>query len=185
MSKMKKTFKMSRIKDELARIARIGQEFVDGDLCRQAWEPHSETFMCGDDMDYNPDACVPLKKTLMRLERLCPFPCSTTLWRRRPDFPDTGEVLLFGMHSSPQGGNKPPRGYVPPKMTRELEAVFLRGESAWRKDAGGGTVAILIGRGVAVNGVGVKNPFSLQLFVPVKDSMGDIAVALEVFTVVS
>jgi hypothetical protein len=185
MPKTKKRLKLNQIKDELARIARIGQEFVDGDLCRQAWEPHSETFMCGDDMDYNPDAGIPLKKTLMRLERLCPFPCGTTLWRRRPDFPDTGEVLLFGMHSSPQGGDKPPRGYVPPKMTKELQAVFLRGEGAWRRDAKNGRTAILIDRGVEVAGVGVKNPFSLQLFVPVKDSMGDTAAALEVFTVVT
>lgn len=173
------------IRQELMQVGRTGQLFVDGDLCRKAWHSHAETFLCGDDMDYNPETTVPLKKTLMRLERLSRFPCSTALWRRRPDVPDSGEALLFGAVGSPLGSEKPAnRGYQPPKMTKELKAVFLKGRDAWRQDPGFRGIPILITRGICVPARGVKKPLVLQYFVPVKDSMGEIAAALEVFTVV-
>jgi hypothetical protein len=185
---MKKTnaWTLAGVKQELAEIGRIGQMFVDGDLCRKAWNPHAETFMCGDDMDYNPETTVPLKKTLFRLERLCRVPCSTALWRRRPDIKDSGEALLFGSSSSPLGGDKPAnRGYQPPKMTPELKAVFLRGKDAWKQNPAFRGIPILVGRGLEAKARDVKKPMALQYFVPIKDSMGDIAAALEVFTIVT
>jgi hypothetical protein len=175
--------KQAEVRKELGEIARIGQMFVEGDLCRRIWMKHSENFKCGDDMDYNPKACVPLKKTLMRLERLCPFPCSTTLWRRRPDSPDRGEAILFGMHPAPTGGDKPPMRYVAPELTPELRTVFLQGKNAWMVDRRTRTLPTLVERGVKVPVSGTKRPYALAIFVPIKDSMGEIAAALEVFTI--
>ena len=183
MKKQTKKLTLAEIKHELAEVARIGQMFVDGDLCRQAWQPYAEKFMCGDDMDYNPATTVPLKKTLFRLERLGRIPCCTTLWRRRADFPDSGEALLFGSLSSPIGGNKPAaRGYQPPKMTPEMKEVFLKGRSAWCMDPKSPAIRLQAGRGIKVLAKGLKKSTTVQLFVPVKDSMGEIAAALEVHT---
>lgn len=175
---------LAAIKQELAEVARIGQMFVDGDLCRKVWQPYAETFMKGDDMDYNPETTVPLKKTLLRLERLGRIPCCTALWRRRPDLPDSGEVLLCGSLSSPQGGEKPAnRGYQPPPMTKELQQVFLKGRSAWRLDQKSRAIPLQAARGINVPAKGIKASTTVQFFVPVKDSMGEIAAALEVYTI--
>ncbi len=183
MRKSARRLKLAEIRAELARVGKVGEIFVDGDLCREAWRPHAETFMRGDDMDYNPAAVVPLKKTLLRLERVCEFPCGAALWRRRPDIPESGEPLLYGSHSSPDGGGKPAnRGYVPPAMTPEMKKVFLKGERAWKIDPRHDGIATFFSRGLRVAAEGMKRSAVIQLFVPVKDSMGEIAAALEVFT---
>ena len=103
----KKRLTLKEVKAELAEVARIGQAFVDGDACRKLWAPKAQTFMTGDDMNYDNAATVPVKKTLFRLERLARVACSVALWRRRPDRPDSGEALLFGSCGTPEGANKP------------------------------------------------------------------------------
>ena len=173
------------IKQELLEVARIGQVFIEGDLCRNAWRPYAVNFMKGDDMDYDPEATVPLKKTLLRLEMLGRVPCGTTLWRRRPDRPECGEALLFGrMVASPDGGDKPAnRGYQPPLMSKELQQVFLKGKAAWKFNAKTNAIRINVARGVCVAANDVKANTTVQLLVPIKDSMGEIAAALEIHTV--
>lgn len=179
-----KHWTLPAIKDELSKVAQIGGLFVDGELCRHAWKPHAETFMRGDDMDYNPETVVPLKKTILRLERIAPFPCCTTLWRRRPDNPDTYEPLLYGSFSSPDGIMKPPnRNYKPPALTREMKSVFLKGKAAWKTKAdANGKLGLRRRTNKVVTG-DVRNPTVIQRYVPVKDSLGDIAAALEVFVI--
>jgi hypothetical protein len=181
MAKKAKTLSLAAVKRELAEVARVGQAFLDGDLARKVYHPHSEKFMCGDDMDFDPEAFMPLKKTMLRLERLCRVPCATTLWRRRPDRPDRGEATIFGSYGSPHGGDKPAnRGYEPRPMFPELARAFLRGKPGWKltRDWRAGSMAE---RGLGVRIAGVKRPTFVELFVPVKDSMGEIAAVLEVF----
>jgi hypothetical protein len=176
-----KQLSLAELKRELAEVARVGQMFLDGDLARRAYFPHAEKFMCGDDMDFDPEAFMPLKKTMMRLERLARVPCSTTLWRRRPDLPDRGEALIFGGFAAPHGGNKPAnRGYQPKPMFPELARAFLKGKSAWKLTRTPGA-DIMAERGLGVRVKGLKGPAFIELFVPVKDSMGDVAAVLEVF----
>lgn len=183
MSRQVKKMTMDELKAELKEVVRIGQMFIDGDLCRKVWHPHAEKFMCGDDMDYNPEATVPLKKTLFRLERLARVPCCVSLWRRRPDFPESGEALLFGQLPSPLGGDKPSAwNYKPPLMTEEMKEVFLKGRTAWRLDTKSGAIKVQVGRGIKVPVKGIKTATAVQVFAPVKDSMGDIAAAMEVHT---
>jgi hypothetical protein len=174
---------LDEIKAVVEEVARVGQAFVDGDLCRQAYQPHAETFMTGDDMDFNPQTTVPLKKTLLRLERVSRLPCGTTLWRRRPDDPGSGEALLFGSASSPLAGGKPGnRGYKPPRMTREMAAGFLKGRTAWRLNYQAGRAArTMADRGQAIAARGLKRPCIVERFVPIRDSMGEVAAVLEVF----
>ena len=175
---------VAEIKRELAEVARIGKVFVDGDLCRQALQPYAQTFLTGDDLDLNPEACVPLKKTLLRLERLSRVPCATALWRRRPDVPSSAEALLFGAAGSPLGSDKPAnRGYQPPPMTPQLAAAFLKGKDAWRVVRGKAIGAGLAARGIGVPARSLPGNALVQLFAPIQDSMADVAAVLEVFTV--
>ena len=172
---------LAEIQKELAEVARVGQVFLDGEWVRNAYSPYAETFMTGDDIDYNPEACVPLKKTLMRLERLSRVPCSTTVWRRRPDDPGSGEAVLCGFLSSPQAGGKPSnRGYVPPRMSKQLAAAF-GGKTVTKIDRKGPGARGMNARGRGVPARGVKGYAVVQVYVPVKDSMGEIAGVLEVF----
>ena len=178
-----KRLTLAEIKRELAEVARIGQTFVDADLCLKAYHPHADCFMEGDDMDYDPAAGVPLKKTLLRLERVARIPCSTTLWRRRPDDPATAEALLFGWQASPSATAKPSRTYQPPKLTPELRKAFIDGQPAWKTHRKA-DAREYFERGGGVRGKGVKTDRVLELFVPVTDSMGNISAVLEVFTAV-
>ena len=181
---MAKRLTLNEVKKELAEVARVGQMFVDGDACRKLWAPDAQTFMTGDDMNYDNDVTVPVKKTLFRLERLSRVPCSTALWRRRPDVPGSGEALLFGSTGSPEGAAKPGnRGYVPPKMTKEMKKVFLEGKSAWKVRHNRPGAEVMIDRGLDQPTREINGNATVQLFVPIEDSMGEVAAALEVFTV--
>ncbi len=186
-AKKKRTVRLSleEIAAALAEVARVGEVFVDGELVKNAYMAYATDFMCGDDMDYNPVTTVPLKKTLMRLERLSRVSCSTTIWRRRPDDPKSGEVLLSGFMTSPQGGGPPPNlGYVRPRMSPELSAIFLRGKSRVikvdRKPSMMAHVMNVRGRGTPAKGV--KGYAMVQVYAPVKDSLGEVVGVLEVFT---
>ncbi|MBA4387463.1 MAG: hypothetical protein C0404_05740 [Verrucomicrobia bacterium] len=177
---MAKKISFADARKELTELARIGQAFIDGDLCRQILKPYAEKFMKGDDLDLNPEACVPLKKTLIRLERLARIPAATTLWRRRPDMPDRGEAVLLGGARSVYTDMKPAnRGYEPPKMFKELQAAFLRSATAWKMqpESKGGKLPYAATQPVR----GYKGTGVLSVFVPVKDSMGENAAVLEVF----
>jgi len=183
-AKTSRKMTLAEVKEELAEVARIGQMFVDGDLCRKALQPYAETYMTGDDMDFNPETCVPLKKTLMRLDRLSRVACATALWRRRPDFPEVGEALIFSSVGSPLGSQKPPnRGYKPPKMVAEMATAFVKGKPAWRIVRNTKETGTMIDRGLSAPVRSPAGTRTVELFVPVKDSMGEIAAVLEVFTV--
>jgi len=174
---------LAAVKRELAEVARIGQAFVDGDLCRKIYRPIGETFTNSDDIDFAPETCVPLKQTLMRLERLARVPCICSLWRRRPDRPEVGEPTLNGSFSSPMHVYRPPMsgrgGFNPPRMFPALAAAF-RGRPAWKLTPSP-TATVAAGRGFGADVRGVSKPAFIEHFVPVKDSMGEIAAVLEVF----
>jgi hypothetical protein len=179
-----KRLTVKEISAELAEVARAGSIFVDGELVKEAYMPYARAFTCGDDMDFNPVATVPLKKTLMRLELLSRVPCATTVWRRRPDDPKSGEALLSGFASSPQAGDKPAnRGYKFPPMSRELAEVFLHGRQCVVKVDRKVERAVLTmrTRGRSVPAKGLKGSAMVQVYSPIKDSLGEVVGVLEVF----
>ncbi len=181
---MARQMTLNAVKRELAEIARVGQMFVDGDLCRRLWAPGHERFMTGDDLNYDNEVTVSVKKTLLRLERLCRVPCSTALWRRRPDDPGSGEALLFGSCGTFEGAAKPAnRGYIPPRMTPEMRKGFLQGRPAWKVRRKAKGTRVSIDRGLFHPVADVPGATTVQHFVPIRDSMGEIAALLEVFTV--
>jgi hypothetical protein len=172
------------VKWELADVARIGQSFVDGDLCRNLYRPGREAFTNSDDIDLDPATCVPLKQTLTKLERLARIPCVCALWRRRPDMPRVGEPTLFGAYPSPMHIYRPPMSgstekFDPPFMFAELATAFA-GQPAWKITRS--TAATLAARrGLCVNVRGMRQPAFIEYFVPIKDSMGAVTAILEVF----
>jgi len=175
---------LAAVKRELAEVARIGQAFVDGDLCRKIYRPIGETFTNGDDIDFEPAACVPLKQTLIRIERLARLRCVCALWRRRPDRPKVGEPTLFGSFASPMHIYRPPmsgstRKFDPPEMFAELRTAF-RGRPVW-KITPSANAASAARRGFSARIRGVGPSTFVELFVPIKDSMGETAAVLEVF----
>ena len=179
---------LAAVKRELAEVARIGQAFVDGDLCRRIYRPIGETCTNSDDIDFEPATCVPLKQTLMRLERLARIPCVCALWRRRPDMPEVGEPTLFGSVASPMHIYRAPmsggtRKFAPPSMFAELASAF-QGRATWKITRSAAAVDAAR-RGLCASVRGISKPVFIECFVPVKDSMGTITAVLEVFIVTS
>ena len=171
---------LKEAKHEIAETARIGQAFLEGDLFNRILQPYAVTYRDGDDLDFNPAAFVPLKKTLMRLHRVSRVKCSTTLWRRRPDMPDRTDPLLYGgVVETPDGDMKPKPGYVPPEMSPPLRKALVDGKTGWKTVRG--RRPIFGERGVAQPVSDVADDRVVQHFVPLYDSMGEIAGALEVF----
>ena len=169
------------LKRELAAVARAGALFVEGDLCRQAYAPGLECFAGGDDLNYHAAACVTLKKTLLRLERLARTPCCVALWRVRPDKPECVEPLLYGSRRAPLGDAKPAvRGYRPLPMFTAFRQAYHKRRPSWRlaRDA----QATGADYGLAHPARAGKRRVIVEHFVPVLDSMGEVAAVLEVFT---
>ncbi|PYU68034.1 MAG: hypothetical protein DMG49_17105 [Acidobacteria bacterium] len=75
---------------ELDSLARVGSVMVDGDVCQKivterakqflfASDPRDE-FLAGDNYDVDDAAFNSVKKTLIRLSHLAPFPADVNLW---------------------------------------------------------------------------------------------------------
>jgi len=70
---------------------------------------------------------VPLKKTLLRIEKIqTDFPVYAIVWRRRPDDPGRVEVVMAGRMNSPFDAGK---GKCPP-MFPAIRQVFDKGRPA-------------------------------------------------------
>lgn len=77
---------------ELEHLARVAEAMVDGELAgrivteRAAHyiaHPHPDhRHLSGDYYDVDHAAFLAMKKVLLRLERIVPFPCNATLWLR-------------------------------------------------------------------------------------------------------
>jgi len=183
-AKIKKRLSLAEIRKELTDAARAGSAFIDGELCRGAFRPYADTFMNGDDLDLDPETGVPLKKMLMRLERFSRVNCSTALYRRRPDMPDRFETFLIGFCGSPATTPVPPyrEKYRPPRLRDlpEMKAAF-KGKTAARTIRGVPATYALIVRKRSVPARNLKGNAVVEVFAPLRDSMGEVAAVLEVF----
>jgi hypothetical protein len=174
---------VATIKAELTETARIGQMFMDGDLCHSILRPYAVAYRAGDDLDYNPEAFVPLKQTMMRLSRLARIRCATALWRQRPDLPDRADPMIYGsVVGAPDGDMKPSPNYEPPVMSPYLRQALVDGKPAWKTKPG---IQLLYReRGLAQSVDDKQGARIIQHLVPVYDSLGAIAAALEVYAYV-
>ncbi|MCG3179196.1 MAG: hypothetical protein BIFFINMI_01529 [Phycisphaerae bacterium] len=115
--------------DRLAEVARIGALFIEGEDCENLLVPEARQWTDPDDINFDAKVAVGVKKTLLRIERIERFPYHAIIWRRRPDDPDRGEIMLAGsMSSSYSLGKK-----VNPPLLPELRRVFETGRPAVRR----------------------------------------------------
>lgn len=177
---------LASVRAELSEAIRAGCMFMDGDLLNTVLRPYAVTFLIGDDLDLNPESVVPLKKTLLRTERFCRVPCSSVLWRKRPDMADRIEPILYGSIASPLAIDKVAnRGYEPLIMSADFRKVFKSGKSVWLVNKmPENRVTVLVNRGFYCRVSSVKSTSVARYISPVYDSMDDVLGALELFTVV-
>lgn len=82
------------IERQLDDVARIASVMVDGDVCKRIVTPRAleaidkvnprDRWASADNYDVDHNAYIQIKKTLMRLARLVPFPCDVNLWMPLP-----------------------------------------------------------------------------------------------------
>lgn len=138
----------------LREVARLSQIMIDAELISQLLSPHGQLWTSPDDIDYNYQPFIALKRTVLRLE-LTPTNnrrVFINVWRRRPDNPDNAEPLLAGMKLTLFG-----RGTIP--MPRSLRAAMLNGRVSHEAHASG----------------------AISVFAPLYDSLHHVAGAVEVF----
>ncbi len=100
---------MARELDEIARIASV---MVDGDACQRIVTPRALDYMfkndprdqwvAGDNYEVNDAAFVSVKKTLIRLSRLAPFPCDVNLWMPIAGHPEKVRIVIRNVNELSQ-----------------------------------------------------------------------------------
>lgn len=100
----KKTQAKSRMLKALKEAARVASVIIDGDEARRIITERAGRyianpdpryrFLSGDYYDVDHAAFLRTKKTLLRLERLLPFPCNVSLWLLLEEPPDHVTVVV-------------------------------------------------------------------------------------------
>lgn len=152
----------TRALDEAARVASV---MVDGDQCRRivtgrAWEymfrkDSRDPYLYSDNYDVNDHEFQSVKKTLIRIGRLVPFPADANLWLPVPGHPDKIHVTIRNAHELSQFW---PWGALFQDMPTPMKTVLETG------------------RRVTVS----QKPGWVSVLAPVYDSLGDIVGLVEV-----
>ncbi len=150
---------------KLAEVARIATVMVDGDACNRIQTPRSQQYMLkkdprdpwvgGDNFDVDQAAFTQVKKTLMRLARLCPETCDVNLWMPVKTDPPQIQVLIRNVHEMSQFWSW---GALRQEMPSEMKRVLETGEQ------------------VSVS----HKPGMVSVLAPVYDSLGGIVGLVEV-----
>ena len=100
---------MARSLDEVARTASV---MVDGDACQRIVTPRARDYMFkkdpndpwvdGDNYEVNDHAFIAVKKTLIRLSHLAPFPCDVNLWMPIAGHPDKIRIVIRNVNEMSQ-----------------------------------------------------------------------------------
>jgi len=152
---------------ELDHLARIAAVMVDGDACRRIVTPRALEYMfkndprdqwvAGDNYEVNDEAFIAVKKTLLRLSRLAPFPCDVNLWMPVAGHPDRVRIVIRNTNELSQFW---PWGALYQDMIPPMKQVLETGRRV--------TVA--------------EKPGWVSVLAPVYDSLGDIVGLVEAVT---
>ena len=152
---------------ELENVARIASVMVDGDACRRIVTPRALEYMfkndprdqwvAGDNYEVNDEAFIAVKKTLLRLSRLAPFPCDVNLWMPVAGHPDRVRIVIRNTNELSQFW---PWGALYRDMIPPMKQVLETGRRV--------TVA--------------EKPGWVSVLAPVYDSLGDIVGLVEAVT---
>lgn len=150
---------------ELDRVARVATVMVDGDVCSRIQTPRSARYLlekdprdpwrASDNFDVNDEAFIQIKKTLMRLARLCPEACDVNLWMPVPSDPPRVQILIRNVFEMSQFWTW---GELHQEMPAEMRQVLETGER------------------VTVR----RRPRMISVLAPVYNSTGDIVCLVEV-----
>lgn len=154
-----------RFTQQLEETARVASVMVDGDVCRRIVTARAmeymlrtdpkDRFLAGDNYDVNADAFDTVKKTLIRLSRLVPFPADANLWMPIPGLPGKVRIVIRNANELSQFW---PWGALYQDMEPEMKTVLETGRRV--------TVA--------------RKPGWVSALAPVRDSLGDIVGLVEV-----
>jgi hypothetical protein len=152
---------MARNLDEVARIASV---MVDGDTCQRITTPRALEYMfkndprdqwlAGDNYEVNDREFIAVKKILIRLSRLAPFPCDVNLWMPIAGHPGKVRVVIRNVHELSQFW---PWGALDQDMIPQMQQVLETG------------------RRITVT----EKPGWVSVLAPVYDSLGDIVALVE------
>ncbi len=152
----------TRALEEAARVATV---MVDGDQCRhivteRAWKymfqnDPRDKYLYSDNYDVDDQAFQSVKKTLIRLGRLVPFPADANLWLPVPGHPDKIHVTIRNAHELSQFW---PWGALFQEMPAPMKTVLETGRQM--------TVT--------------QKPGWVSVLAPVYDSLGDIVGLVEI-----
>ena len=153
--------------EQLDEVARVGSVMVDGDLCERIVTQRALTYMfevdprdrwaAGDNYDVEDATFIEVKKTLLRLSHLVPFPADVNLWMPIKGRPDKIRIVIRNTHEMSQFW---PWGALYQDMIPQMKTVLETGERI--------TVT--------------EKPGWISVLAPVSDSLGDVVGVLEVVT---
>jgi len=89
---------------DLEEVARVASVMVDGDLCQRIMTERASArltvvdpknrWAASDDFDVNHENYIQVKKLLIRLSRLVPYPCDVNLWMPLEKSPGKIQILI-------------------------------------------------------------------------------------------
>jgi hypothetical protein len=155
---------VTRDVDDVARIASV---MVDGNVCRRIVTPRALEYMfkndphdqwaAGDNYEVNDAAFIAVKKTLIRLSHLAPFPCDVNLWMPIAGHPDKVRIVIRNANELSQFW---PWGAIYQDMIPPMKEVIESGHRV--------TVT--------------EKPGWISVLAPVYDSLGDVVGLVEAVT---
>lgn len=93
-----------RLSRDLEEVARVASVMVDGDLCQRIMTERAAArltvvdpknrWAASDDFDVNHENYIQVKKLLIRLSRLVPYPCDVNLWMPLEKSPGKIQILI-------------------------------------------------------------------------------------------
>lgn len=165
----------------LAEVGRIGSLFIEGEDVANMLRPECREWTDPDDINFDASVAVPVKKTLLRIEKIDPgIVYHAILWRRRTDDPGKVEVMMAGSMNSSYSIGKRSNPAIWPEIQKCLEqgvGVPKTGSNpSWENTAGFryGHVWLLAHDSLLRAGGRI-----ISYFQPIRDSREDVAGALE------
>lgn len=93
-----------RLQRDLDEVARVASVVVDGDICQRIMTERAAArltvvdpknrWAASDDFDVNHENYIQVKKLLIRLSRLVPYPCDVNLWMPVEKSPGKIQILI-------------------------------------------------------------------------------------------
>jgi hypothetical protein len=156
---------VTRDMDEVARIASV---MVDGDRCGRIMTARAidsivvgnprDRYAASDNFDVNHENYIEVKKTLIRLSRVVPYPCDVNLWMPIPGQAGKIQILI-------RNANEWSQFWSWGRLTQDVDPEMKRVLETGRRET-----------------VTAKAPY-ISVLAPVTNSLGDVVGLVEAVTI--